>query len=150
MNSKEVIIRVGTLGITTRTARTVCSRITGTRSVNPVNYKSTHPIMQTTILGKTLSLTILGFNRSTIRLRLSSKHIRIPRSGEENIRTMTGWTSRSKSSSLSFSLIERMILNTFAPPPPNSNDFNISGRILWWRKPDGYFCRDDSSCLYNS
>ena len=102
-----------------------------------------------TKLGNILSLTILGFNRSMILLRFSNRLILTPRSCDPNIRTMTGWISFSNSSSDNFSAIDKIIPKTLFPPPPNSNAFNISGRILKCRNPGGYFCNEESNCLHD-
>ncbi len=135
-SNSPLIIRSLNFVITVKTALTVCSRSNGARSVKPVTYDSQQMHMQRdgsrlpTICGKILSLTTFCGRWSIMMCKLFSKQTRMPRSGLENSRTITGVIMDSYCSSDIFAPIFMTEAKTLGPPPPNSIDFKSSGSTL--------------------
>ena len=134
--SSPLIVRSESLVTTVKTALTVCSRTTGARSENPVVN-----------CGKILSFTTFGDRWSIIRGRLSSKQTRIARSGLAKSLTITGVTRASYCSSDRVAAIFTIEARTRGPPPPNSTDFNSSGRTLALKYSSGKSLETSSSSL---
>lgn len=68
---------------------------------------------------------------------MSNRHTLIARSGLPNSRIRTGVILASKSSFDSFVAIFITTPKALGPPPPNSTDFNNSGRIFILKKSSG-------------
>ena len=85
-----------------------------------------------------------------MRGRLSSKQTRIARSGLANGLTMTGVTRASYCSSERLAAILTTEAKTLGPPPPNSTDFNSSGRTLMLKYSSGKSLETSSNSLLMS